>query len=230
MLGEGGTTTQVFGEYATRDTITLVDPTREGYTFTGWTCSDPLALSGNTLTIGTTDLTITANWVISQDSLNSLYLMLEQERARLDTYPVGSIYISTSSTNPGTIFGGTWERYGKGKTLVSLDEEDANFDTVNETGGEKTHTLTQNELPNYDIGNIPAPVPYYHTQYNNNGIYGSSLTKQTNVVTNTVGSTTINTTDSNAVQYGWRVNTNGGSQSHNNLQPYITTYMWKRTA
>ena len=38
-------------------------------------------------------------------------------------YPVGSIYISTVNTNPGSLFGGTWEAYGRGRTLVSAETE-----------------------------------------------------------------------------------------------------------
>lgn len=53
-------------------------------------------------------------------------------------YPVGSVYISVSSTNPGTLFGGTWSAFGAGRVLVGLDSGDTSFDTVEETGGAKT--------------------------------------------------------------------------------------------
>ena len=55
-------------------------------------------------------------------------------------YPVDSIYISTNSTSPASLYGGTWERYGKGRTLVSVDESDTDF-TAGKTGGEKTHEV-----------------------------------------------------------------------------------------
>src|SRR4030042_3139530 len=62
-------------------------------------------------------------------------------------YPVGSIYISIVATNPGTLFGvGTWAVFGAGRTLVSLDSGDADFDAAEETGGETTHKLTEAEL------------------------------------------------------------------------------------
>lgn len=58
-------------------------------------------------------------------------------------YPVGAVYISTLSTNPGTLFGvGTWATFGAGKTLVGLDSGDTDFDTSEETGGAKTVTST----------------------------------------------------------------------------------------
>jgi hypothetical protein len=58
-------------------------------------------------------------------------------------YPVGSVYINASvSTNPGTLLGfGTWAAFGAGRVLVGLDAGDVDFDTVEETGGAKTHTL-----------------------------------------------------------------------------------------
>lgn len=60
-----------------------------------------------------------------------------------DVYPVGSIYISVVSTNPGTLFGiGTWTAFGTGRTLIGIDSGDTDFDTVEETGGAKTKALS----------------------------------------------------------------------------------------
>lgn len=86
-------------------------------------------------------------------------------------YPVGSIYMSISSTNPGTLFGGTWVAWGAGRVPVSVDANDTDFNAAEKTGGEKTHTLTILEMPNHDHyirtndncapGNqIGSPVPY----------------------------------------------------------------------
>ena len=58
----------------------------------------------------------------------------------LDAYPVGSVYISVSSTNPGTLFGGTWQAFAQGRMLVGLKPTDVDFDTVEETGGSKYST------------------------------------------------------------------------------------------
>ena len=57
-------------------------------------------------------------------------------------YPVGTIYMSVSNTNPSTLFGGTWEAWGSGKVPVGVDSNDTDFDTVEETGGTKSVTLT----------------------------------------------------------------------------------------
>lgn len=54
-------------------------------------------------------------------------------------YPVGSLYTSTLSTNPGTLLGrGTWSAFGAGRVMVGRDGSDTDFDTAEETGGAKT--------------------------------------------------------------------------------------------
>jgi hypothetical protein len=127
-------------------------------------------------------------------------------------YPIGAIYISVNSTDPGTIWSGTtWVAFGAGKTLVGLDSGDTDFDQVEETGGAKTHTLTVNEMPahnhtfsdNVRSLSTQAGYPNPTSQYN------------PNLATNVISNVTDNS---------------GGGESHNNLQPYIVTYMWKRTA
>ena len=119
-------------------------------------------------------------------------------------YPVGSIYMNaTSSTNPATLIGfGTWVAFGAGRVPVGIDSTDTDFDTVEETGGAKTHTLTVDEIPAHTHS-----VPNSGSQNNS----FDSGTTVGNDVTGTSGST-------------------GGGQAHNNLQPYIVVYMWKRTA
>lgn len=65
-------------------------------------------------------------------------------------YPIGSIYETEDSEfNPNVLWGGTWERI-KGRVLVGVDENDADFDTSGKTGGEKTHILTTSELASHN--------------------------------------------------------------------------------
>jgi hypothetical protein len=121
-------------------------------------------------------------------------------------YPVGSIYISINATNPETLFGvGTWVAFGAGKVLVGLDAGQAEFDTVEETGGEKTHTLSIAEMP-----------PHAHD-------FGGHLYWYEGGGNNVAG---------NTLNIGFKTATAsaGGGSAHNNLQPYIVVYMWKRTA
>jgi len=119
-------------------------------------------------------------------------------------YPVGSIYMNASNgTNPATLIGfGTWVAFGAGRVPVGIDSGDTDFDTAEETGGAKTHTLTVDEMPAHTHS-----VPNSGSQNNS----FDSGTTVGNDVTGTSGSA-------------------GGGQAHNNLQPYIVVYMWKRTA
>lgn len=79
-------------------------------------------------------------------SVDSIYT--EDGKKLLDAlHPVGSIYLSTSSTNPSTYFGGTWERFANGQVLVGVDTEETEFNTVQKTGGNKTHTVTLKDVP-----------------------------------------------------------------------------------
>lgn len=125
-------------------------------------------------------------------------------------YPVGSIYLSVASTNPGTSLGfGTWVAFGTGRALVGIDTGQTEFNTVEKTGGAKTHTLTTGEIPAHNHY-ISANFPLTYAGYGQNSAING-----------------------NAVQnYGEKYTNNntGGGGAHNNLQPYITCYMWKRTA
>ena len=118
---------------------------------------------------------------------------------------VGDIIFSTSDENPSTIYGGTWVAWGKGQVPVGVDTSDSDFNTVEKTGGEKEHTLTVGEMPshNHTVSNRVSG------SQNLWGDYGAYLLAGTD--------------------NSW-VKDTGGDQPHNNLQPYITCYMWKRTA
>lgn len=54
-------------------------------------------------------------------------------------YPVGSIFMSASSTNPSSYFGGTWSLWGSGKVPVCVNTSDSDFSPSKKTGGSKTH-------------------------------------------------------------------------------------------
>ena len=93
-------------------------------------------------------------------NLNTLQTEVNNlESTRLNkTYPVGSIYVSTAYSTTSQVsvaLGGTWEVYGSGKTLVGVNASDANFNTVNKTGGSSTTTLSTTNLPSH-THSIPA--------------------------------------------------------------------------
>ena len=129
-------------------------------------------------------------------------------------YPVGSIYISYSSTNPSSFLGGTWEAFGKGQTLVGIDTSQTEFNTVGKTGGEKVHTLTIDEMPSHN--HVVSPVGDSTIVPGGFGSF-DDYTHTFRLSTNSGG-------------HGGNTRDTGGSQAHNNLQPYITVYMWKRKA
>lgn len=150
-------------------------------------------------------------------------------RSLLDClHPVGSIYMSTSATNPTNLFGGTWVAWGAGRVPVGFSGGDGNFNSSEKTGGSKTINIQHNHgLSNaraavgradsstttisYTAGGNPHNV-YFDREFSYwGGIAGVSK----------------HATDTAKI-YG---NTdNGGSTAASVLQPYITCYMWKRTA
>ena len=194
-------------------------------------------------------------------------------------YPVGAVYISVNSTSPATLFGGTWQAFGTGRTLVGIDTSDDDFKTVEKTGGSKTKTIA--------VGNLPAHTHSVNAlKTGNAGAHSHSVTtaEKTGVNTSNIGNhthtsypnlvnavgggtkTTVAAGKDYGFAYGTAYGTSGdgahshsvtipalsgsaasaGSHSHSigahntnstgsgtalNVQnPYITVYMWKRTA
>lgn len=120
-------------------------------------------------------------------------------------YEVGDLFLTTRNENPSVRFGGTWELFGKGKTLVCVDENDDDFKNVKQTGGEKTHKLTVEEMPSHNHTEKYVGVGW--KQDGASGTYCVSSALEPYRVTGDAG----------------------GGQPHNNLQPYITCYIWIRT-
>lgn len=153
-------------------------------------------------------------------------------------YPVGSIYTNASvSTNPGTLLGfGTWAAFGAGKVPVGIDSSDTDFDTAEETGGAKTVTLAEANLPSHNHGNgslaTASAGAHTHTITHSDsngtgdgdGTLGPSCCPNSNETstTNSSGAHTHNITGSTA--------STGDGTAVANVQPYIVVYMWKRTA
>lgn len=114
-------------------------------------------------------------------------------------YPVGSIYLAYNHTDPSTLFGGTWTRMTDGFLWASRAT-----DTIGQTGGEKTHTLTVNELPKHNHGGT----------YTN----GGDATKTHAWLASGGSAMAYESVDA------------GGGQAHNNMPPYIQVSIWRRTA
>ena len=127
-------------------------------------------------------------------------------------YPVDSIYISTNSTSPASLYGGSWERYGTGRALISASDTDSDF-TAGTTGGSKTH--------NHNPGTLSAQV---------------SLSGQNTVVRRVsipsfkgdvrhIGDINGGSFDSN-----WGAAIVGHSDDASSMEPYVAVYVWRRTA
>ena len=137
-------------------------------------------------------------------------------------FPIGSIYTNaTNATNPGTLLGfGTWTAFGAGRVPVGFDSGNVLFDTAEETGGSAnaivvshTHTATVT-----DPGHV-------HEQKGNGGLCpgGGSQVPLGTIPTG-------QNTGSAVTGISVAISTEGSSGTNANYQPYITVYMWKRTA
>lgn len=117
-------------------------------------------------------------------------------------YPVGSIYLAVTNTDPQKFLGGQWERFGKGRTIVSVDESDTDFSESNKIGGAKTHSLTADENG-----------AHTHTQTLGGAITNAEVKSGKAVV---------------GVANSQQTSSSGQGKPHNNMQPYITAYIWVR--
>jgi hypothetical protein len=121
----------------------------------------------------------------------------------LRKWPIGSIYMSVSSTSPAALFGGTWSAL-EGRMLIGADGTYA----AGSTGGAATHTLAVTEMPSHS-----------HIQQ---GTFNTTPQAYVMPAMNATNGTEVATNTSTAAQ--------GGGLAHNNMPPYLSVYMWKRTA
>lgn len=154
-------------------------------------------------------------------------------------YPVGSIYMSTNATSPATLFGGTWKALNEGRVLIGANSTYP----VNSTGGETAHTLTMGEMPEHlhslsdttASGYTDYAGTHSHTYYGikkdpdssgSSGAYYATADNPPAMQTSEDGSHR----HSFSVKLQGNTGSTGGSQPHNNMQPYLAVYMWERTA
>lgn len=214
--------------------------------------SGDISISGGTATdVQINGTSITSNDVANiitesaYDSSTNKIATMSDVNGLVDLiYPVGSIYMSMSSTSPSTLFGGTWERLGVGRTLVSAGGDGAVLDTnsytgrgtvnmnaswfpVGETGGEMDHTLTTGELASHNhSANSDSSYKFAVTQGN---LYAQADKRL--APTNSGGPYYVATTDTNrGIDEKATTQNTGSGTGHNTMQPYLSVYMWKRTA
>lgn len=205
--------------------------------------------------IATSLATNSDEYAASSKLTNSLSNELKNLGQKL--FPKGSIFLTAENINPGTFLGGTWVAWGSGRVPVGINTSDTNFNTPEKTGGASTHNHTVNShnhtTPShrhaftigwYDWYASAAGITAYSSSKakfqtaSNSGIYANSLyggdisingaltnwaTTNNPVIYQSAGDTT-------AVSAGNTGNSSPNTNSKSNLPPYITCYMWKRTA
>lgn len=131
----------------------------------------------------------------------------------LAAWPIGSIYITVEDVNPSSVLGGSWVRFASGRTIVGVDGTQSEFKDVEKEGGHKelqAHTHNgrwQNFIPN-------GTGPLSHNDFGGDGVM---------ITDNAI----------NGINGDWKsgaLTASAGSGNAQNLQPYITVYMWKRVA
>ena len=151
--------------------------------------------------------------IVRQSDIESI-VSQAVSNALLIAHPIGSIEINVSGTNPETYLGGTWESFGAGRVLMGVgtgtdvNSTSQTFSSAEATGGEYTHKLIVAEMPKhkhfngYKFRDGSGPSWGYRVTYGaKEGITDGTSDGET-----------------------------GGDKAHNNLQPYITVYFWKRIA
>lgn len=139
-------------------------------------------------------------------------------------YPVGSIYISVNSTNPKTLFGGTWSRIQDTFLLAA-----GTVYSAGSTGGEAEHTLTVDEMPSHGhSGSTNRTGSHYHSfaGRSSNGSYGPSAES----FASSDDARTIYTENAGIHSHTVTIDNTGGDGAHNNMPPYLAVYVWERTS
>lgn len=154
--------------------------------------------------------------------------------AALLAYPIGSIYMSVNSADPGTLFGGTWQRLQDTFLLAAGSSYSAGS-----TGGEASHTLSTTEIPAHTHGSRLADATINLHGYGGGGNFINNMVNATGYDYNSNGfrSASQLTKQTGSDSYsGFQIalahthDSVGGSGAHNNMPPYLAVYMWKRTA
>lgn len=189
---------------------------------------------GQTPPLTTTDTTlITSGWYNQKITSSMSYqhpigYIFEWSKANLSNAPD-----LTTPAKVAAYFGyGEWELFGIGRVTVGINTNDTTFKTDGSAGGEKTHKLSVAEMPSHNHGKVSLTGSWYNTQARFPG-----STTRSGIITNnsrTIGRYWSSTSSSGSNTAGFNIDAshthtaNGGSQAHNNLQPYIVVYRYRR--
>lgn len=196
----------------------------------------PTAADDNKVAIA--DSTSATGWKFGKVGTNNL----DKTSILNLVYPVGSIYMSANNVSPQTFLGGTWVEWGAGRVPVGVSSSDTDFNTAEKTGGEKTHRLSVDEMPWHDHSGTNSTVETVtiHTRPTGGALHYLGINTYTvkydvneqtqEYIVAPAGGQTLDVENGTVINSQYGVCPNGLGVAHNNLQPYITCYMWKRTA
>lgn len=138
---------------------------------------------------------------------------------------IGDIIISINNINPQVYYGGKWELFAPGRTIVCIDSNDSNFNEVNKKGGESNHKLTVAEMPSHGHRVTSRGFFQGDNQVLENGSEFSIAQGKSNGAHHyDLQVRSIHNDPANGTMVA-ALNT-GGNIPHNNLQPYVVVYMW----
>lgn len=185
-----------------------------------------LSLSGGTMTgaITTKGIKLTSgtdygDTLPSSPATDQLFFQTVGSNFILDNvYPVGSIYMNVNGTNPGMLFGGFWEQI-QGRFLLGRSSSYP----AGSQGGEAEHTLSTNEMPAHSHN-------FSYTETDNNKSWSDNIVLKTGTAyPERLGVNMALGANWSSVGY-LALDNVGGNQAHNNMPPYLSVYIWKRTA
>ena len=139
----------------------------------------------------------------------------------INPFPVGSIYMSISKTNPSSLFGGTWKAWGAGRVPVGVDTSQSEFSTVQKTGGHKSLQAHKHTISIASGGSHSHYVNNVRNPGSGSGAYFESWSGGS-------GSRSHYTSSAGSHSHSATIGSTGSGDAQN-LQPYITCYMWLRT-
>ena len=146
------------------------------------------------------------------NKIDEAYNKIEEIKSQIPKYTdlthVGQIILSTTlntANKVNTLYGGRWEAFGAGRVLVGAGNYSGHNFTAGQTGGEYEHTLTTNEMPSHS--------------HSGTGLGGQAG-----------GGATFNYPGGFGYYWDGGTGSAGGGRPHNNMQPYVVVYMWRRVA
>lgn len=203
--GHGGATQSAAGFMSAADKKKL-DGITEGANKYSLPTATSSVLGGVKLSDSTSSISSTSGGIAATPA--AVFAAIAE--AKLAAWPIGSIYMSVNSTSPANLFGGTWEMISDTFLFAASSSHPAGS-----TGGEFAHKLTQSELPDYSL----------------------SVANGSNVIRSRTGSFADAYVQTQSSGWGipnWESKTvtvaSGGSgAAHNNMPPYLSVWIWKRT-